>query len=103
MQETWIGELKLVERDGAVLLPVRVAPRASRQRVLGEHDGALKVGLTAPPVEGAANAALIKLLAKTLGVGRSALTITAGAQSRSKTVRIEGATADAVRAALEPT
>lgn len=92
--------LELSQQDGAVRLRVRVCPRASRERLLGTHDGALKVGLTAPPVQGAANAALVKLLAKKLGVARSALTISAGSQGRNKTLRIEGMDLAGVRARL---
>lgn len=69
---------------------VRVAPRASRDAVQGIHDGALKVALTAPPVEGAANAALCKLIAKTLGVPKRAVTIVRGETSRNKSVHVQG-------------
>ena len=58
------------EDAGAVVFSVRVAPRASRSAVLGVHEGALKVALTAPPVDGAANAALVAFLAKALGVAK---------------------------------
>jgi uncharacterized protein (TIGR00251 family) len=56
---------------GSVTIDVRVIPRASRSEVVGLHDGALKVRLAAPPVDGAANAELIKLLAKKFGVAKS--------------------------------
>jgi hypothetical protein len=75
---------------GGVTMRVYVAPRASANKILGEHDGALKVALTAPPVDGAANKALVEFLAKTLGVPRSAVTLTAGHTSRKKTVEIAG-------------
>jgi uncharacterized protein (TIGR00251 family) len=85
-------------RDGAVRLTVHVQPRASRSEIVGLHGAALKVRLQAPPVDGAANAALVALLADRLGVPRRAVRIVAGATSRSKTVEIEGTTEAAVRA-----
>lgn len=88
-----------IETDGdAVIFGVRVAPRASRSQVLGVHDGALKVSLTAPPVDGAANAALKKLLAKRLGVAKSAVTIVRGQTGRQKRLRVDGVSADALLA-----
>ena len=68
-----MSELHIREQDGAITFEVRVAPRASRNRVVGVQDGALKVALTAPPVDGAANEALKKLLAKSLGVSKSSV------------------------------
>jgi uncharacterized protein len=82
--------LKLTVRGGAVTFAVRALPRASRSEILGELDGALKVRLAAPPVEGAANEELVRLLAKRLGVPRRQVTITAGATSRHKLVRVDG-------------
>ena len=81
-----------------MVFAVRVSPRASRDAVGGVHDGALKVKLTAPPVEGAANTALIALFAKKLGVAKGAIEIVSGASSRSKRVRVTGVDADRVRA-----
>ena len=69
-------------------LHVHVQPRASRNAVLGWQEGALKVALTAPPVEGAANAALVELLAEALGLKKRAITVTAGLASRHKTIEI---------------
>lgn len=85
-----MGALDIEDHGGAVSFRVRVAPRASRDALLGVHDGALKVALTAPPVDGAANAALRKLLARHLGVARGAVTIVRGERSRDKIVRVEG-------------
>ena len=70
--------LHITEQKGAVTFEVRVAPRASRETILGVHAGALKIALTAPPVEGAANEALAKLLAKRLGVPRGQVTLVRG-------------------------
>lgn len=77
---------------------VHVQPRASRSEVVGTHGAALKVRLLAPPVDGAANDALVALLAKELGVPRRDVRIVQGATSRAKLVEIDGTTADAVRA-----
>ena len=74
-------------------LAVRVTPRASRDELAGERQGALYVRLTAPPVEGRANDALRKLLARWLGVPRSRVKIAAGKRARTKTVHIAGLTA----------
>ena len=76
---------------------VYVQPRASRAKVQGVHDGALKVAITAPPVDGEANAALIKLLAKHFGVARSTVSLVAGERSRNKTVEFRGITVAALR------
>lgn len=86
------------EKDGAVSFAVRVSPRASRDAISGVHDGALKVALKAPPVEGAANAALIALLAKRLGVPKRAVRITSGESSRNKRVEVEGVDVSKIRA-----
>jgi uncharacterized protein (TIGR00251 family) len=92
--------VKIRAHDGGVTFDVLVQPRASRAKVGPEHDGRLKVAVTAPPVDGEANAAVIETLAKALGVGKSAIEIVAGATGRRKTVRVAGATAAAVEALL---
>jgi hypothetical protein len=90
--------LRVTEQGGEVCFEVRVAPRASRAAIAGVRGGALKLSLTAPPVDGAANAALIELLADALSVPRRAVRIARGARGKNKTVCVEGITADAVRA-----
>ena len=75
-----------------MILDILVQPRASRARLGPMHDGRLKVAVTAPPVDGEANAAVIELLAKELGVARGAIEVIAGASSRRKRLRIEGVT-----------
>lgn len=80
----------LKEFEAGVEIALYVAPRASRTRVIGEHDGRLKVQIAAPPVDGAANKEITKLLAATLGVSRGSVTIVAGDASKRKTVRVEG-------------
>ena len=96
-----MSELRLLEANGRVRLGVHVQPRASRSEIVGVHGDALKVRLTSPPVEGAANEALVKFLADTFAVGRRAVRIVAGEHSRSKIVEIEGITARAVQDIVE--
>lgn len=90
--------MKITEHAGAVTFDVLVQPRASRAKLGPVHDGRLKVSVTAPPVDGEANAAVIAIFAKTLGVARSAVEVVAGASSRRKTVRVTGATAAQIEA-----
>jgi uncharacterized protein (TIGR00251 family) len=82
--------MNIREHDGGITFDVLVQPRASRAKVGPVHDGRLKIAVTSPPVDGEANAAVIELLARTLGVARSAVSVVAGATSRRKTVRITG-------------
>jgi uncharacterized protein (TIGR00251 family) len=78
-----------VRRDGErVVFTVRVTPRASANAVSGERDGVLLVRVTAPPVDGKANDAVVALLAKTLGTPRSAVKVVRGASSRTKRVSV---------------
>ncbi len=84
--------MNIQERGGAVIFAVRAAPRSSRSAIEGEHEGALKVRLRAPPVEDRANDALVRLLAEHLNVPRSAVRIVAGGKSRTKRVEIAGVT-----------
>ena len=81
------------EEGGSLVFAVRVVPRASQTAVAGEHDGALKVRVAAPPVEGAANAELVRFLAKRLGVSANSVEIVGGHTSKSKVVRAAGAKA----------
>jgi hypothetical protein len=85
--------LEYTERDGALTFAVRVAPRASRTAAAGQHGGALKVRVAAPPVEGAANEELARFLARALGVPARAVEIVGGRASKSKVVRVAGAKA----------
>jgi uncharacterized protein (TIGR00251 family) len=95
-----LSQLQLLEQHGGVSLQVRVVPRASRSAISGVHAGALKLSLTAAPVDGAANDALIALLADALGVPKRTLSITRGERGRSKTVHVAGASPEGVRSAL---
>ncbi|MGH9257568.1 MAG: DUF167 domain-containing protein [Vicinamibacterales bacterium] len=85
----------------AVTIDVRVIPRAARSGLAGIRDGALLVRVNAPPVEGAANAGLIEVLAKALRVPKGAVTIVSGERNRLKRVRVEGVTEEFVRAACQ--
>jgi uncharacterized protein len=85
--------------DG-VILSIRVIPRAGRSGVAGTRGGALLVRLNAPPVEGAANAELIEVIADLLEVPKRAVAIVAGERSRVKRVRVTGIDADHARARL---
>ena len=82
--------LTIRETSKGLSFDVRVVPGASKNEVAGIQDGALKVKLTAPPVEGKANRACVDFLAGLLGLRRSALAITSGEKSRKKTVSVEG-------------
>ncbi|HET9010883.1 MAG TPA: DUF167 domain-containing protein [Gemmatimonadaceae bacterium] len=91
-----------MERRGAsVRVQVRVQPRASRSEVVGVHGEALKVRLQAPPVDGAANDALVHLLADRLGVPARAVRVVSGGTSRTKLVEVDGTTESAVRGLAE--
>jgi hypothetical protein len=84
-----------------VALRVRVQPRASREELVGVREGALVVRLTAPPVEGAANEALARLLSRRLRVPPSVVVIEAGITSRSKLVVVSGVSASEALARLD--
>lgn len=85
-----MSELRIQEANDSVSFEVRVASRASRNAIIGVYEGALKVALTAPPVEGAANDALRKLIAKALSVPKSDVEIIRGERSRNKVLRVYG-------------
>lgn len=76
--------------DGLLTFKVQVVPRASRSEVVGEHNGLLRIRISAPPVDGAANKELIRVLARMFRVSRGSIEILSGHGSRVKRVRIEG-------------
>ena len=92
--------IEIQEREGKVVFAVRVTPRASRDAIAGEHHGALKLRLNAPPVDDRANDALRRLLAERLKAPVSAVRIVAGEKSRTKRVEIAGATRAQILALL---
>ncbi|MFH2120919.1 MAG: DUF167 domain-containing protein [Pseudomonadota bacterium] len=92
--------IPLRETETGVIFRIRVVPRASRSEVAGIHGNALKLRITAPPVEGKANEACIALLAELLGVKRTQVAIISGHASRTKTVAVEGVKAKEIAARI---
>ena len=86
--------ISFTEKNGALIFNVRVVPRASKSEIVGEHDGALKIRLASPPVDGAANAELIKVLAKTFQISKSEVEIIGGQTSKTKQIKAAGAAAE---------
>jgi uncharacterized protein (TIGR00251 family) len=82
-------------------ITVRLQPRASRDEVLGwNEEGVLRVRVKAPPVDGAANVALVQLLAKVIGVSKGKITLVSGATARNKIVEIQGVTNEELKKRL---
>lgn len=90
--------LELVKEGDAVVVRVRVQPKASRDAIVGEHNGALKVSVTAPPDKGKANKAVVELLARALGTAKSNVALVSGAASRDKAFAVRGVTAARIEA-----
>lgn len=90
-------------REGSLILTVLVVPRASKSQIVGEHDGALRVRIAAPPVDGAANDELVRLLAKEFKVPRKAVSVISGHTARLKQVSVEGVSPDALERVTETT
>jgi uncharacterized protein (TIGR00251 family) len=91
----------VTEKGSGVRLRIHVQPRATRSEIVALHGDALKIRLAAPPVDGAANDALVLFLSQQLDVPRSALTLLSGHSSRSKVVAITGMSVDQVRHRLQ--
>lgn len=94
--------IKLTAKDGGVIFAVRVQPRASKSEVAGELDGALKIRLAAPPVDGEANEELIRFLAKFFNAPRRQIALISGQTSKNKLVRISGISVEEVERVLAP-
>jgi|SRR5215470_2076626 len=92
--------IKLTVTDDSITFAVRVQPRASKSGVVGELDGALKIRLAAPPVDGEANEELIRLLAKLFGAPRQRIAILSGRTSKNKIVRLSGISVEEVEKVL---
>jgi uncharacterized protein len=92
-----VTTLRITDHRGSLRFSVSVQPRASRTEIVGLHGDALKVRLAAPPVDGAANAALVELLADVLGVPLSSVRIVTGATSRGKVVEVDGVRVENIR------
>ncbi len=92
--------IPIKESAGGVTFSVRVHPRAKKDALTGVHGDALKLSLTAPPVEGRANDAVVEFFAQLLRLPRSSVTSAAGQTSRNKVVRVSGITTAALHAKL---
>ncbi len=92
--------MNIFEKDSSITFSVRVVPRASKTELAGEIGGAVKVRVASPPIDGAANAELVKLFAKTLGVAKRDVEIVSGQTSKTKQIRITGVTAEQLRNAM---
>jgi len=92
--------LELHEKDGGVTIKVRVQPRAARTEIIGEHAGAIKMRVAAPPVDGKANEECRRYLAKLLKVGATSVEIISGDSSRDKVIRVSNISALRVLEAL---
>ena len=84
--------LKLTAKGGAVRFEVHAKPRAKKSEIRGEKSGALDVSIAAPPVDGAANEELVRVLSHALGVSKSSVVIVRGDGSRTKLVEVRGVT-----------
>jgi len=92
--------LKLNEKDGAVTIRIKVQPRAPRTEIVGEHDGAIKLRVAAPPIDGKANEECRRFLAKLFEVSATSVEIISGDSSRDKVIRIRNISARRVLEAL---
>lgn len=92
-----------IERTGdGVRLRLRIQPRASRTEVVGRHGDAIRIRISAPPVDGAANEALVRFLSDHLSVPRSAVSLVAGHGSRTKVVVVQGIDMHRAAVRLDP-
>ena len=91
----------LTDTPAGAVLNLRIVPRAAKNAIQGEHGDALKVRLCAPPVDGAANAALVEFLAETFALPRARVQLLSGATSRTKRGLLAGMVADEIRTKLE--
>jgi len=94
------SELDLTARGSGIRFAVRVKPRSSRSKLMGVREGGLDVALKSPPVDGAANSELVKLLAKVLGIPKTAVNIASGTSSRQKLVDVDQLDVAAARTRL---
>lgn len=89
-----------IQKDGRVLLELYVQPRSSRNGLVGIHDNSVKLAITAPPVDGKANAAVVNFLASFLGLKKKDIEITHGLHSRNKGVLVDVLDGEEVRARI---
>ena len=90
----------LRQRGDVVTFSVRVVPRASRNKIAGIHDGAVRIRLTTPPVEGAANEALVVFLSSVLHVAKRDIELVSGQTARNKVVSVSGLSPEEIEARL---
>ena len=95
--------IRVTADEGAITFTVRVQPRAKKSAVVGEVEGALKLKLAAPPVDGAANEELIRFLAQLFAVPRRHISILSGATAKTKIIRIAGLTSEQAETAFAQT
>lgn len=88
--------IQFSEDGRGVTFTVRIVPRASTSEIVGDHQGALRIRIAAPPVDGAANRELIRFLAKKLKLPQNAVDLVSGAGSKNKVIRLKGVTATAL-------
>ena len=93
--------MEIREIAGGVTFAVKVQPRARKNAITGELDGALKLALTAPPLDGLANQACVEFFANLLKVPRASITIASGQTNRRKIIRVAGLSAKQLRSRLE--
>jgi len=91
-----------VKDDHEIVLSLYIQPKSSRDRIAGLHDGAVKINITAPPVEGKANKRVIAFLSRLLKIPKSSITIMSGLQGRKKKVVICGSDSGRIRRIIEP-
>jgi len=87
--------------EKSVIIQVQIQPRSSKNEITGLHNGRLKIKISAPPVNGKANQALIEFIAKALGVSKSKVEIVKGHTSKFKTLKVSGITQEFYRSFLE--
>ena len=91
----------LTDTPAGAVLNLRIVPRAHKNAIQGEHGDALKIRLCAPPVDGAANAALVEFLSDAFALPRARVQLLAGATSRNKRVLLSGLTASAIQSQIQ--
>ena len=97
------NRIKITESLEGVLFTVHIQPRASRNEVCGVQGDEIKLRLTAPPVEDAANTLCVEYIAKLLGIAKSRVSITSGAKSRHKTIKVTGIASEGILSLLKRT
>ena len=87
-------------KDGSIDIRIYAQPRSSKNEITGVHDDAIKIKITSPPVDGAANSLLIQFLSKKLGIPKSRISLVSGGRSRNKVINIEGIPKDVATSLL---